>query len=139
MRGSVWCAALAALVLCAGCNKPKDSCDGTLNSYAGCINSQDWECLIDLFHPDQRAKYGDKMIRKWALENWNGARNFKWKFVQADASGSVCIARTNAYYEVKIRGKNPETYDNWGDTYTLHLKDGLWYMDIPGSQKVQGF
>ena len=85
----------------AGCNGPKDSCEGTMNSYAGNINGQDWDNIVELFTPPERAKFGDRRIKAMMRENWTGAKNYKWKFMQADVetTGKLCVARTIARCE----------------------------------------
>ena len=54
---------VAVLIFAAvGCNKPKDTCEGTMDSYIGCINSQDWDCMVELMHPAERKKFTDKRL-----------------------------------------------------------------------------
>jgi hypothetical protein len=142
--GTRWMTRVGVLSLalaCAGCNGPKDNCEGTLNSYAGCINGQDWDCILELMHPAERAKYGDRKIKGMMMNNWFGTKNYKWKYLQADTAkaGDICVARTIARWDTKVRGKKEVTTDDYGDTFTLHPKDGVWYIDVPGSQKIGGF
>ena len=134
--------ALAGLLLAtSGCNTPKDSCEGTLDSFKGCINAQDWQCICDLMHPAERKKFTDRRIRGMFAEDWFGVHSYRWTFMQADTakSGDVCVARTKAAWTKKIRGKAAEDVKDWGDVYTLHPIDGLWYIDVPGSQKLSGY
>ena len=137
-RGLGWFLVGSSLMGLTGCNGPKSSCEGTMNSWKGCINSNDWDCMSELINPVHRRKYG-RGIKAISEDTYKGAYNFKYKFIQADETGNICIARTNAFYTVKVRGKSPEDFDDQGFSYTLRKIDGLWYIDFPGVEKLSGF
>ena len=140
VRSAKWALVVGVSVGLTGCGKgPKGDCEGSLESWGKVINDNDWDAMVELIHPDQRKKFGDETIREFGYQIYKGARDYKWKKIQADVSGNICIARTIAYYNVKIRGKLPVDFDNQYVSYVLHEKDGLWYFDLPGSTKVGGY
>jgi hypothetical protein len=135
-----WALLTGLSLLSSGCNGPKDSCEGTIDSFAGCINGQDWECFPPLIWADHRKKFPDRVIQAWANQEYLGDKHFKWTKVDAAVSGDVCIVRTLASWTWKIRGKNPEDHTDEYSSYTLHRQaDGNWYIEIPGASKLGSY
>ena len=122
-----------------GCHGPSSTCEGTMSSFASIIDSNSWDDLPGIISPKERAKYGDTMIAKWASSNYFGCKKFKFTKVEANVSGNVCLARSLASWHEKIRGKRPVDYNDEYYTYTMHLINGKWYMDLPGASKIQGY
>ena len=131
-------AALAALCL-SGCNGPASTCEGTLNSYASCVNKQDWECFVPLIWAPHVKKAGAKQIKEVFQDNFFGYKNFRWTVMQPVETKDLCLARTTSSWTYKIRGKNPEDHNDEFDSFTLHRVDGLWYMEMRGMSKISAF
>ena len=135
MRGSGMPVVLLTLVLSAmGCNTAKDSCEGTLASYAGCINSQKPECIVELVHPSQRQQFGDKVVLAWAKTNWEGVSDLTWEQLKLDKAWNICRAKTVAKFKQKGSKNNISPYQTSPQVIEiLPAKGGNWYLSLPGA------
>jgi hypothetical protein len=143
MRLRITASALALLALTA-CNGPKDSCEGTYNSYVACMKGHDWECVFELLTPEFKRKAGNPKRVAIAMEEgqWlKGSKSFKVNvFDIAETKAGICTARGTMSYTIKNRGENPRDVKDEYFAWTFRLeKDGLWYMELPGSEKLQAF
>lgn len=123
----------------AGCHGPKSDCEGTMRSFEAIIDGNHWDDFPDIISPSQRAKYHDRAIIAWVSDYYMGAKFFKFKSLQASETGTTCLVQGVSDWEQKIRGKEPVRFEDEYVTYTLHQVDGKWYMDVPGSSKLQAF
>jgi len=117
-----------------GCNTAKDSCEGTLASYAGCINSQNPSCIVRLVHPSQRELFGDKVIEAWAKSNWDGVSDLTWEQLKMDKAWNICRAKTVAKFKQKGAKNNLSPYQSSPQVIEiLPAKGGNWYLSLPGA------
>ena len=138
MKSGVGLALLVVSAAGLGCHGPSSSCEGTMKSYASIIDSNSWDDLPGIIYAPERKKYGDRAIVKWVSRNYNGAKSFKFKYLAAVETGETCQAQSISQWHWKVRGKVAE--DNSDEyTYLLHRVDGKWYMELPGTSKVQGW
>jgi len=132
---------LAALGLLA-CNGPKDTCQGSVDSYWSLFKAHDWEGIYEMLTPEYKKKVGSAEQLASALdENWKGGKSYTMELdnVVATASG-VCIANGNMNYIWRLRGENPKEFNNQYFSWTFHLlKDGKWYIDLPGEERLSGY
>jgi hypothetical protein len=139
MRHHQLIAAAGLAVALTGCHGPKSDCEGTMQSYAALIDGNSWDDIPDLVYPPQRTKLGDGAIRGWTAANYQGATSFEFTHLDAAVSKDVCFATTVAKWRQKIRGQNPVVFDDEAFTFTLHLINGTWYMEMPGAAKVGAY
>lgn len=121
-----------------GCHGPASSCEGTMKSFASIIDGNSWDDLPAIIYQRDRKKFGDRAIKKWVASTYNGAKSFEFSYLNATVTGEMCQAQTTSKWHWKIRGKNPEDFSD-DFTYLLHNVDGKWYMELPGTSKVQGW
>jgi hypothetical protein len=133
--------ALTAALVLAACHGPKSDCEGTIRSLEACIDSNpaDADCIVELITPEHRKKFGDRGLHKWAEESYFGVKDFSFTQVNASVSGTTCLVQTNADYTYKVRGQSPVDNTDEYQSYILHLINDKWYMEVPGSAKVQPF
>ncbi|MBS2029221.1 MAG: hypothetical protein JST54_15065 [Deltaproteobacteria bacterium] len=137
LRHLLCCALLAGSLV--GCWGPKDDCEGTMRSFESIVDGNHWDSFPDIVHPPLRKKYGDLNLTRWVGGYYEGARSFKFTSLQASVAGNICLCQTTSTWTQKIRGHEAETFADEYNAYTLHLIDGKWYMELPGSAKVQAF
>ena len=122
-----------------GCHGPKSDCEGTMRSFEAIIDGNSWDDFPGVVYAPLRKKFGDKHISRGIAEYYEGARSFKFTGIQTSVSKDVCFAQTTATWTQKIRGHNPNTYSDEYYSYTLHLVDGKWYMELPGTGKLSAW
>ena len=130
------------LLALAGCDGPKDTCEGSFNSWHSCLKGHDWECSYELLTPEFKRKVGSSKKLARAMESdWFGSKSFKFNVYNvAETKAGVCTANGSMNYTVKIRGESPHDFNDVYFSYTFHLeKDGLWYIDLPGAEKLQSW
>jgi len=139
MRG--WFVVVAVLFL-AGCNGPKDSCQGSTDSFFSIIKGHDWDTMFELLTPEHKRKVGNAARLNAFMEDiYKGTKNFKVSYQNvAETKTGVCVVNGTMSYTIKIRGENPVDINDEYFSWTLKKgRDGLWYIDIPGEEKIGGY
>lgn len=125
----------------AGCNGPKDTCEGTYKSYTNTLTGADWEGMYELLTPEHKkiARNPETMVRVMS-DRWLGAKNWSIKTINVnETKEGFCTVQGEMSWTVKTRGRNPfdqSTYFSW---VFKQQKDGLWYIELPGQEKITGY
>lgn len=137
---AVFVVAAAALAL-AGCNGPKGDCEGSYKSYRSTLEGQDWDGMYELLTPEHKKMVrSPKGLERGLSEMWAGSKSFTFKTMNInETTAGVCTVQGEMSWTTKIRGQLPydsETYFSW--TFKKG-KDGLWYIELPGKEKISGY
>ncbi len=133
---------LAACALSfAACNGPKDTCEGSYNSYYSMLKGHDFEGIHEMLTPEFRQKYSpvEKYV-KWMDGYWGPTKDFSLRVGQINESGSTCLANGELNYIYRKRGENPVEHS--GEYFSWVFKkqpDGKWYIEQPGQEKLSGY
>jgi ketosteroid isomerase-like protein len=132
---------LLAVLASAGCHKPKDTCEGSFNSYFNAMKGKDWSAMYALLTPKYKKKArSPEFFSSFIQEEWGPAKNFDLNVMGIVPSGDLCIVNGTMDYTIKIRGKEPVDYDDEYFSWTFRReRDGLWYIELPGEEKLTGF
>lgn len=130
----------AALALSA-CNGPKGSCEGTYNSYTSTLESSDFEAMYELLGEESKKKIPS--VKKYAAilgDRWAGSKKFRFRPQSIVETGGVCIANGFMDYTIKKLGELPESTTDEYYSWTFHkAADGKWYIEQPGTEKIQSW
>jgi hypothetical protein len=125
-----------------GCNGPKDTCEGSANSFYGTLRGHDWDTMHRMLTPEFKHKFAKVDRFTYAMENiWLGSKSFsvKWNTV-SETRERVCIANGLLSYTVKIRGQeSKDTKDEYFSWTFRKGNDGLWYAELPGQERIGGY
>jgi len=132
---------LLSLALAAtGCNGPKETCEGTVKSYFSTLKSQDFEAMYPLLVPEHRAKFSSvERFQRAMGKLWEGSKDFKLGVAEISEGSNTCIARGMLKYTIKVMGSEARDYDDYVSWTLQKGKDGLWYIQLPGLEKVGAF
>lgn len=133
--------AFAALSL-AACNGPKETCAGSFESYFSMLEDHDYEGMYEMLTPEFKKKVRSVEGFSRAMnEEWFGTHGFSKKVDNvAETAGGVCTARGVMSWTWRVRGKEAESYDDVFFAWTFRRqKDGKWYIDLPGYEKITAF
>jgi len=131
----------AACLVLVGCNGPKSDCEGTYKSYKNTLEGHSWDTMYELLTPEfkKMVRSPENMARVLG-ENWKGSKDFSFSTMNVNETTSgVCTVQGEMKWTTKIRGELPydsETYFSW--TFRQG-KDGLWYIELPGSEKITAY
>ncbi|MBI5549577.1 MAG: hypothetical protein HY901_37300 [Deltaproteobacteria bacterium] len=132
---------LAAFALGA-CRGPKSDCEGSYESWTGSMAAHDWDSAYELLTPEFKKKVGSpKRMAAYMEDSWKGSKSFEFSpFDIAETNAGVCTARGEMRYTVKIRGELPKDHEQVYFSYVFRQeKDGLWYIELPGNERIQSF
>ncbi|MGC4114146.1 MAG: hypothetical protein QM765_05880 [Myxococcales bacterium] len=132
---------IAASLALAGCNGPKSDCEGTYKSYCSTLEDQDWDGMYELLTAEHKKMvHSGKGLERGLAQLWKGAKSFKFKAINInETKAGVCTVQGEMKWTTKVRGELPydsETYFSW--TFK-QAKDGLWYIELPGKEKISGY
>ena len=132
--------AAAGLVL-AGCNGPKSTCEGSYKSYCNTLEGADWEGMYELLTPEFKKKARSAAAMNRVMSDvWKGAKSWSFKTQNVnETKEGFCTVQGEMKWTVKIRGALPydeSTYFSW---VFKQQKDGLWYIELPGHEKITGY
>ncbi|HEY3452147.1 MAG TPA: hypothetical protein VGK67_37735 [Myxococcales bacterium] len=132
--------AAASLVL-AGCNGPKSDCEGTYKSYCNTLEGQDWDGMYELLTPEFKKKvHSAKGLERGLSGTWKGTKSFTFKTINVnETKAGVCTVQGEMSWTTKIRGELPYDSENYYSWTFKQGKDGLWYIELPGSEKISGY
>ena len=133
--------ALVALFL-AACNGPKEKCEGSFKSYFSMIEGQDFAGMYEMLTPKFKKKV--KSVEHFSaamLEQWNGTYGFSKKVDSiTESADGICIARGAMSYTWRVRGKEAEAHDDEFFSWTFRKeRDGKWYIELPGYERISGY
>lgn len=140
MRASAL-AALAATCL-AGCNGPKDSCQGSYDSYCSMLKGHDWDGMFQMLTAEHKKKAGrPERLAAFMEDSFKGTKDFSFNLqTLSESQTGVCVANGFMSYTIKLRAKNPEDVKDEYYSWTFRLaRDGKWYMELPGEEKISGY
>jgi hypothetical protein len=130
---------LASLALTA-CNGPKETCQGSFESYWSYLKSHDWEGAYEMLTPQYKNKITLDRYIAGMEEEWAGSKNFSMTVSNLSESAAGCFVNGGISYNVKIRGQQPYRVDGEYFSWIFRKqKDGKWYIELPGMEKVGAF
>ena len=132
--------AATGLVL-AGCNGPKSDCEGTYKSYRSTLESQDWDAMYELLTPEfQKKVRSSANLGRVLGANWKGSKSFGFTTYNVnETNAGICTVQGEMKWTTKIRGELPYDSDTYFAWTFRQGKDGLWYIELPGSEKVTAY
>ena len=132
---------LLALLVAAGCYRPKDTCEGSFESFYSAIKADDWDATYEMLTAAHKKKVRSKEVwAQYMASDWGRAKSFSLHLNNIAPSGNVCIANGTMDFVFKERGKEPETVKDYYFSWTFRREaDGKWYVEIPGQEKLQGY
>lgn len=140
MRPSFAFALFAAALALAACNGPKETCEGSMNSYYALLKSHDWDGAYEMLTPEYKRKLTADRYARGMEEEWLGSKGFSLKVGNISESRGACYANGGISYTVKIRGKEPVDYDNEYFSWIFRKQaDGKWYIEMPGMERVSAY
>lgn len=134
----IWFPLVGALLF-AGCNGPKDSCEGSYKSYVSMLEGKDWEGIHGLLTPAHKKKFALSTYSRAMEELWGPTKGFEWRLNTLSETKNVCIVNGMMEYTWKVRGKEPEDREEYYSFTFRKDGDGKWYIEAPGAEKVAGW
>jgi hypothetical protein len=127
---------LAMLLALAGCRGPKSTPEGTVDSFFDSYDAHDADALVQMTLPSFVAKHGSDKVRQfywdniWGIQSIEATKNIS--ITGKDTAQAQC-EMTGVW---RLRGQNPEDFDT-EISLLLHLIGGKWYVEPPGTSRVQ--
>lgn len=122
---------------------PKDTCQGSFESYFGALKGHDWSGVWELLTPELKKKVGSPERLASAMEEvWVGAKGFSYSLdTVSQTNVGVCIANGTMSYKIKLQGHDTVDYNDeyFSWTFRQNPVDGKGYIELPGSEKISGF
>jgi len=125
----------------AGCNKPKKDCEGSYKSYQHALDGHDWDAMYELLTPEfqKKTRSADRFGRVME-QNWQGAKSFRFTTDNvAETKSGVCTVQGDMKWTTKIRGASAYDTEEYFSWTFRQGKDGLWRIELPGSEKISAF
>jgi hypothetical protein len=140
MRG--WRILLIAVLALTGCKGAKDSCEESAKSYYSLLTDHNWSGIFEMLTPEFKKKVGTaERLDAHMGEIYKGTKSFSVNFQNfGESKTGVCIVNGTLSYTIRLRGQNPVPIDDEYFAWTFKKgRDGLWYIDLPGEEKLMGY
>ncbi len=137
MSRSVILTTLACFAL-VGCNGPKGSPEGSVESFYSAAEKHDWETMVEIIDPDSLRKVGAQRVQAFYADLFKDVRSVSvsiqdTRIVHPDQEAVVSFQCTATF---RALGEQP--YDRGcADIYTLKYRDGKWYIVLPATQQLR--
>jgi len=127
---------LVSLLLVIACRGPKSTPEDTVDSFFSAYEAHDADALVAMTWPETLKRSSVSKLHDFYWENIYGIRSMEvTKFVTRTGKDTA-QAQSSVKYVWRVRGENPQDHEE-EISLLLHEVDGKWYVEPPGTSKVQ--